>query len=48
MGAETWVESEFFPAYIAFIPDEIKTKIDLTSIKNAALKEWINKGSKKW
>ena len=48
MGAETWVESEFFPAYIAFIPDKIKTKIDLISIKNAALKEWINKGSKKW
>ncbi len=48
IGAEKRVESEFFPAYISFIPDEIKTKIDLIDIKNKAMKEWIKKGSKKW
>ena len=47
MGAEKWVDSEFFPEYAAFIPDKIRGKIDFSMIKNKALKEWIKKGQQK-
>ena len=48
MGAEKWVESEFFPEYTACIPDKIKKKIDFTIIKNTALKDWIKKGQRRY
>lgn len=48
IGAEQWVESEFFPAYIACIPDEIKAKVDLIGIKQMAMKDWIRKGRQKY
>ena len=47
LGAEKWVESEFFPEYIAIVPDEIKTKIDLNTVKNDAVKDWHKKGGKR-
>lgn len=48
MGAESWVESEFFPAYLSFLPEQIRKKIDPVQIRNEAHREWIRKGSKKW
>jgi hypothetical protein len=48
MGAEQWVDSEFFPEYAAFIPDTIKEKIDFTMIKKKALKDWIKKGQRRY
>jgi hypothetical protein len=47
LGAEQWVEAEFFPEYISFITDKIKLRIDLDSVKNNATKEWIRKGRKR-
>jgi hypothetical protein len=48
MGAEQWVDAEFFPQYTAFIPDTIKKKIDFTMIKNTALKDWVKKGQRRY
>jgi len=48
MGAEQWVDTEFFPQYAAFIPDTIKKKIDFTMIKNTALKDWVKKGQRRY
>lgn len=45
--AEGWVESEFFPAYRALIPDEMKKKISFDAIKQKATEEWIKKGRKR-
>jgi hypothetical protein len=47
LGAEQWIEAEFFPEYISFITDKIKLRIDLDSVKNNATKEWIRKGRKR-
>jgi Lipopolysaccharide kinase (Kdo/WaaP) family len=47
LGAEQWVEAEFFPEYISFIPDKIMQRINLDSVKNNATKEWIRKGRKR-
>ena len=47
IGAEQWVEAEFFPEYIKCIPDAIKPGIDFADIRNKALKDWIRKGSKR-
>ena len=46
VDAEDWVESEFFPAYRAFIPEEIRIKIDFDEIKQRATEDWIKKGRK--
>ncbi len=48
MGAEKWVDSEFFPEYIAYMPDTIKEKIDFTMIKHTARKDWIKKGQRRY
>jgi len=48
LGAEQWVEAEFFPEYVSFITDKIKLRIDLDSVKNNATKEWIRKGRKRF
>jgi tRNA A-37 threonylcarbamoyl transferase component Bud32 len=47
MGAEQWVDTEFFPAYLTYLPDEIKANIDFAVIKNRAIREWIKKGRKR-
>jgi hypothetical protein len=47
LGAEQWVEAEFFPEYVSFITDKIKERINLDSVKNNATKEWIRKGRKR-
>ena len=47
LGAEQWVEAEFFPGYISFITDKIKPRINLDSVKNNATNEWIRKGRKR-
>lgn len=47
LGAEQWVEAEFFPEYVSFIRDKIKPQINLDSVKNNAAKEWIKKGQKR-
>lgn len=46
LGAEDWVNSQFFPAYMSSLSDEIKLKINLVDIKIKALKIWENKGRK--
>lgn len=46
LGAEEWVDSEFFPKYISIIPDKIRSKIDLDYIKNKAYKDWHKKGQR--
>lgn len=45
--AEAWVETEFFPAYRALIPEKIKTRIKFDEIKQKATEEWIKKGCKR-
>ena len=45
--AEDWVETEFFPAYRALIPEKIKTRIKFNEIKQKATGEWIKKGCKR-
>lgn len=47
LGAEQWVEAEFFPEYVSLIRDKIKPRINLDSVKNNATKEWIKKGRKR-
>jgi hypothetical protein len=47
LGAEQWVEAEFFPEYVSFITDKIEPRINLDSVKNNATKEWIRKGRKR-
>jgi hypothetical protein len=47
LGAEQWVETEFFPEYISFIRDRIKPGINIDSVKNNAAKEWIRRGRKR-
>jgi len=47
LGAEQWVEAEFFPEYVSFITDKIKPRINLDSVKNNATNEWIRKGRKR-
>jgi uncharacterized protein YdiU (UPF0061 family) len=47
LGAEQWVEAEFFPEYASFITDKIKPRINLDSVKNNATNEWIRKGRKR-
>ncbi|HJX01832.1 MAG TPA: lipopolysaccharide kinase InaA family protein [Candidatus Humimicrobiaceae bacterium] len=46
LRADEWVDSEFLPAYMAIIPDEIKAKFDLTFIKERAWKDWYKKGQR--
>jgi tRNA A-37 threonylcarbamoyl transferase component Bud32 len=46
-GAADWVESEFFTAYAAFVPDGIKTKISFPDIKRKAIEDWNKKGGKR-
>jgi tRNA A-37 threonylcarbamoyl transferase component Bud32 len=48
LGAETWVENEFFPEYFNRIPERIKNKIDLHSLQRKAYREWIRKGQKRY
>lgn len=48
LGAEQWVDSEFFPEYMVCMPDEIKERIDLAAVKNKALEEWHKKGEKRY
>jgi len=47
LNAEEWVKSSFFPAYSSLLPDNIRSRIDLTSIVNRARKEWIRKGERR-
>lgn len=47
LGAEAWVEAEFFPAYLAELPDAVRPKVDLPSIKSTAIKIWRRKGSRR-
>lgn len=47
LGAETWVDAEFFDKYMEFIPDRIRNMIDPALIRNAAFKEWCRKGKKR-
>jgi hypothetical protein len=48
IGAEQWVDAEFFPEYMACIPDHIKREIDFTMIKDTARKDWIKKGQRRY
>ena len=45
--AEDWVEKFFFPAYLSFIPEKIKTRIKFDEIKQKATEEWTKKGRKR-
>jgi tRNA A-37 threonylcarbamoyl transferase component Bud32 len=47
LGAEQWVETEFLPEYVSFFPVAMRNNMDLTGIKNKALKEWTKKGRKR-
>lgn len=47
LGAQEWVESKFFPEYLAALPVELRAKIDLEHIKNTSLRIWRKKGSRK-
>lgn len=48
LGAEKWVDSEFFPHYIGVIPDKLKTKIDLDCIRKKAWNDWVRNGKRKF
>lgn len=43
LGAEEWVNLEFFPAYREMLPAAIKNKIDLILIKEKASENWNKK-----
>lgn len=43
LGAEEWVKSAFFPAYMEMLPDAIKDKVDLVRVKEKARKNWDKK-----
>lgn len=47
LGAEEWVSSEFFPAYIDMLPALIKNKVDLVNVKEKASKNWDKKKRRK-
>lgn len=47
-GKDEWVNLQFFPEYMAALPDEIKKRIDLDYIKNKAVKEWDRKGQTRY
>ncbi|HMK48894.1 MAG TPA: lipopolysaccharide kinase InaA family protein [Thermodesulfovibrionales bacterium] len=47
IGAEYWVETEFLPEYLSFMPAALRTEIDLTRIKNKSIKEWTKRGREK-
>jgi len=47
LGAEEWVMSEFFPAYMEMLPDVIKNRVDLVRVKGKALKKWDKKKRRK-
>ena len=47
LGAEEWVRSEFFPAYMEMLPAVIKNKVDLVRIKENACTNWDKKRRKK-
>lgn len=47
-GAQDWVESGFFPEYASLLPEDIKSQINFSEIKNAATKEWIKAGRKRF
>jgi tRNA A-37 threonylcarbamoyl transferase component Bud32 len=38
LGAEEWVKSEFFPAYMEMLPAVIKNRVDLVRVKKKAFK----------
>jgi tRNA A-37 threonylcarbamoyl transferase component Bud32 len=46
LDAEDWVNTNFFSEYLRLIPQEIRKKIHLSSIKNHAWNDWIKKGKK--
>jgi tRNA A-37 threonylcarbamoyl transferase component Bud32 len=48
LGAEGWVEKDFFPEYLNIIPETLKHEIDLSSIKKASFEEWARKGKKRY
>lgn len=44
LGAEEWVRSKFFPAYMEMLPAVIKNRVDLVRVKEKAHKNWDKKG----
>jgi len=47
LGAEEWVESEFFPAYMEMLPSVIKNRVDLVRVKEKTRKNWDKKKRRK-
>ena len=41
---EHWADNFFFPFYMEALPNDIRARLDLTSIRNMALKKWRKKG----
>lgn len=47
LGAESWADNAFIPAYRSALPDKINSSIDIERIKNEARKEWEEKGQRR-
>ncbi len=48
LGAEEWVDTQFFPVYMSQLSDELKVKIDPAGIKKRAIDDWEKKGRRKF
>ncbi|MEW6117193.1 MAG: lipopolysaccharide kinase InaA family protein [Nitrospirota bacterium] len=48
IGAEEWVCSCFFPAYLASIPDQMRARIDVEHVKKTAAREWNKRGQRRF
>jgi tRNA A-37 threonylcarbamoyl transferase component Bud32 len=44
LGTVGWIDSEFFPLYMSFLPDEIRGKIELGEVRRRAERDFIRKG----
>lgn len=48
LGADEWVVSDVFPAYVSAFPDSLKVKIDIEYIRNKAYTDWLRKGQRRF
>jgi tRNA A-37 threonylcarbamoyl transferase component Bud32 len=44
IGAEDWIRSRFFPAYLSALSDHVRNKIHPDSIRDRAWRDWKRKG----
>lgn len=48
LGAETWVDEQFFPAYLSSAPGALREKIDLATAREKARRDWEKRGRRRY